>query len=73
MLITVVLTLAISGFSFLLLGVKTFFVKGGEFPCAHVDGNKALHEKGIACAKSQDRLMRSQQNLYELINEKNNL
>jgi hypothetical protein len=67
MLITIILTLAIIGLSFLLLGVKTF-TKGSEFPSAHVEGNKALREKGITCAKSQDKLMRSRQNLDELIN-----
>lgn len=39
----------------LLLGVRIFFVKGGKFPNIHIGGNKALREKGIACATSQDR------------------
>ncbi len=39
----------------LLLGVRIFFVKGGKFPNTHVGGNKALRDKGIGCATSQDR------------------
>lgn len=39
----------------LLLGVRVFFVKDGKFPNTHVGGNKALKEKGIGCATSQDR------------------
>ena len=38
-----------------LLGVKVFFTKGGKFPNGHVSGNKALRQKGIGCAQSQDR------------------
>ncbi len=32
-----------------------FFVKGGKFPNGHVSGNKAMRERGIGCAQSQDR------------------
>lgn len=39
----------------LLLGVRVFFVKGGKFPNIHIGGNKALRDKGISCATSQDR------------------
>jgi hypothetical protein len=39
----------------LLLGVRIFFVKGGVFPNIHIGGNKALKDKGIVCATSQDR------------------
>ncbi|MDR0333952.1 MAG: hypothetical protein LBI15_10855 [Dysgonamonadaceae bacterium] len=39
----------------LLLGVRVFFIKGGKFPNTHIGGNKAMQEKGISCAKSQDR------------------
>jgi hypothetical protein len=35
--------------------VKVFFTKGGKFPNGHVSGNKALRQKGIGCAQSQDR------------------
>ncbi len=39
----------------LLFGIRVFFIKNGEFPNIHIGGNKALKEKGIACATSQDR------------------
>ncbi len=39
----------------LLLGVRIFFVKGGEFPNIHIGGNQALKNKGVHCATTQDR------------------
>lgn len=39
----------------LLFGIRVFFVKNGEFPNIHIGGNKALKDRGIACATSQDR------------------
>lgn len=39
----------------LLLGVRIFFVKNGTFPNIHIGSNKALRNKGIACATTQDR------------------
>jgi hypothetical protein len=39
----------------LLFGVRVFFVKGGAFPNIHIGGNKALKDRGISCATSQDR------------------
>lgn len=52
---TILFTLLIVAICILLLGLKVFFVKGGKFPNGHVSGNKALREKGISCAQSQDR------------------
>ncbi len=34
----------------ILLGVRIFFVKDGKFPNLHIEGNKALGERGIKCA-----------------------
>jgi hypothetical protein len=39
----------------LLLGVRIFFVKDGKFPNIHIGGNKALRDKGVGCATTQDR------------------
>ncbi|MEA4936864.1 hypothetical protein SDC9_150281 [bioreactor metagenome] len=39
----------------LILGFRIFFIKGGTFPNIHIGGNKALKEKGVECATSQDR------------------
>lgn len=55
MLDTLLITLVIVAACVLLLGVRIFFVKGGKFPNMHVSGNKALRDKGIGCAQSQDR------------------
>ena len=52
---TILITLLIVAISLILLGVKVFFTKGGNFPNGHVSGNKALRQKGIRCAQSQDR------------------
>lgn len=40
----------------LLLGLRIFFVKNGEFPNMHIGGSQALKEKGVHCATTQDRL-----------------
>ncbi|EJW95104.1 hypothetical protein EVA_16790 [gut metagenome] len=34
---------------------ESFFVKGGRFPNSHVSGSKAMRDRGIGCAQSQDR------------------
>lgn len=39
----------------LLLGVRVFFVKGGKFPNTHIGSSKAMRDRGIGCATSQDR------------------
>ena len=39
----------------LLLGIRIFFVKGGEFPNIHIGGNQALKSKAVHCATTQDR------------------
>ena len=52
---SLVCTLVLVGVAVLLLGVKVFFVKGGRFPNIHIGGNKAMRQRGISCATSQDR------------------
>jgi hypothetical protein len=42
----------------LLMGFKVFFTKDGKFPNTHVEGNKALRDKGITCVRSWDRAAR---------------
>ncbi len=37
-----------------LMGFKVFFTKDGKFPNTHVEGNKALRDRGITCVRSQD-------------------
>ncbi|HRZ97232.1 MAG TPA: hypothetical protein P5084_06720 [Paludibacter sp.] len=56
----------------LLLGIRIFFVKGGQFPNIHIGGSKELKNKGIACATTQDRDARNRVkplNITELIDQ----
>lgn len=39
----------------LLMGVRVFFTKKGEFPNTHIGASKAMQDRGIHCATSQDR------------------
>jgi hypothetical protein len=54
---TLLISLALVFIVVLLLGIRVFFVKGGKFPNTHIGGNKAMKERGIMCAKSQDLVM----------------
>ena len=56
MLYTLLFTLLIVAICILLLGIKMLFSKRAKFPNGHVSGNKALTERGISCAQSQDRM-----------------
>ena len=49
MTITLILTLALVGLAVLLLGVRVFFVEGGEFPKTEVEDQPALRAKGLVC------------------------
>ena len=53
----------------LLMGVRVFFTKGGKFPNTHVGANKAMRDRGIRCATSQDREMRRRESPVEKILE----
>ncbi len=53
MLMVLLATLILVVIAVLLLGIRVFFVKGGKFPNTHVEGNKALHRKGIHCASDE--------------------
>ncbi len=54
MLYTVLITLLIVTICIVLLGIKVFFAKG-RFPSGHISGSKAMRDRGIGCAQSQDR------------------
>ena len=69
MLTTLLFTVIILFVSVLLLCVKILFVKGGQFPNTHIEGNRALGKKGIYCAKKMDRIAAWQQGLYDLMRE----
>jgi hypothetical protein len=56
LIIIVLLTIALVALAFLGLAIQTLFKKGGSFPNTHVGGNPHLQKRGIACAKTQDRI-----------------
>ncbi len=56
----------------LILGLKIFFVKGGEFPNIHIGGSKELKDRGVSCATTQDRDAQSKvkpMNMSKLIDQ----
>lgn len=70
---TVLLGIAILLVAILLMGVRVFFTKKGKFPSSHVGGNKAMRERGIPCATSQDRQARAKESPVEKILQSDNL
>ena len=42
--------------------LERFFTKEGKFPDIHIGDNKAMRERGIGCATSQDAQIRSKIN-----------
>lgn len=52
----------IIGLSVALLSVRLICGKR-DFVSSHIDGNKALNDKGIYCAKQQDKAQRSRPSL----------
>lgn len=50
-----VIILAVSMF-FLCIGI--IFKKNGRFPNSHVSASKAMRDRGVTCAQSQDRMAR---------------
>ncbi len=54
LLLTLILTVVLLVISVVALGVKVLFVKNGKFPSGHVSQNKALRDRNITCAHSQE-------------------
>jgi hypothetical protein len=54
MLQTVIIGIAVGFIAILLMGIRVFFTKKGEFPNTHIGASKAIQERGINCATSQD-------------------
>ncbi len=52
---TLLLGIAILFIAIMLMGIKVFFTQKGEFPNTHIGGSKAMRDRGISCATSQDR------------------
>lgn len=52
---TVVITIGIVLAAFILLSIKLILKKNGRFSSIHISDSKAMRERGIGCATSQDR------------------
>lgn len=64
---TLLLGIAILFIAIMLMGIKIFFTKKGEFPNTHIGGSKAMRDRGISCATSQDREASNRESLIEKI------
>lgn len=53
-----VLSIFLMGIVFVLFSIRILLQKNGKFPNSHIGGNKALNDKGIQCATTQDKLAR---------------
>ncbi len=54
------LSIVLMGIVFVLMAIRIILQKNGKFPNSHIGGNKALNEKGITCATTQDKLARKE-------------
>lgn len=52
----VLITMGIILISVILLSIKLIFKKNGRFSSLHISDSKAMRERGITCATSQDRV-----------------
>ena len=55
----------------LMMGIRVFFSKDGEFPNIHISNHDAMKERGIRCATSQDREARNRKTLLDKLEVKN--
>lgn len=72
MLLSLILGITIGLIAILLMGVRVFFTKEGEFPNTHIGANRAMQERGIECASSQDAACRQLLNPIEKIMKNEN-
>ncbi len=56
----ILLSIVLMGIIFFLFSIRIILQKNGKFPNSHIGGNKALSDKGIQCATTQDKLARKQ-------------
>jgi hypothetical protein len=69
MLTTLLVTNIIVLVCVLLLSVRVLSGKNGKFPNIHIEGNEALRNRGIRCAKSQHNEQLYRKNLQERLDE----
>jgi len=70
MFVTVLFSCIILVACVVLMSVGIILKKGGTFPNTHIGGSKAMAEKGIYCATTQDRIAANRLNIFERINLK---
>ena len=63
LIISLVVVIAVVGIAMLLLCVKVIFRKNGRFSSIHIGDSRAMRERGIHCATSQDREQRKQKKI----------
>lgn len=73
MLQTLIIGIAIGLIVILLMGVRVFFTKNGEFPNTHIGASKAMQDRGISCATSQDAEYRHKESPVIKLMKKDNL
>ena len=54
LLAAVLFTIVIVFLAVFLLGFRIFLPKNGKFPNIHIGGSKAMKDRGVSCATSQD-------------------
>ncbi len=57
----------------LLMGVRVFFSRKGSFPSLHIGDCRAMQERGIHCATSQDAEMSQKESPIEKLLRSENL
>ncbi|SFL18282.1 hypothetical protein [Proteiniphilum acetatigenes] len=57
----------------LLMGIRVFFTKKGEFPSLHIGDSKPLQNRGIHCATSQDSEMSRRESPIEKMLKSENI
>jgi hypothetical protein len=53
-----ILSVILTGFAFLALGIKIFFVKKGKFPETSVGHNKEMRKLGLTCPRQEEIICR---------------
>jgi hypothetical protein len=72
MLKTIIIATVLLFIGVLLMGIRVFFSRKGTFPNTHISGNKAMQERGISCATSQEKeLHRHISPIEEMIKQDN--
>jgi hypothetical protein len=60
MLLTILVAIVVVLLAIILLSVNILFRKNGKFPDGHIGSNKAMKERGVKCAITQDREAQNQ-------------